>query len=44
MRVLEKAGYLLEGIMRQSAVKEGLILDQLLYAAYSDRKVESSRR
>lgn len=36
-RVLEKAGYVLEGVMRQSAVKDGRLLDQLLYAAYSDR-------
>lgn len=31
-RVLEKAGYTLEGVMRRSAVKEGKIIDQLLYA------------
>lgn len=36
-RVLEKVGYVREGVMRRSAVKEGRILDQLLYAAYSDR-------
>ena len=36
VRVLEKAGYVLEGVMRQSAVKEGVLLDQFLYAAYSD--------
>jgi RimJ/RimL family protein N-acetyltransferase len=36
-RVLEKAGYVREGLMRRSAVKDGVILDQLLYAAYSDR-------
>jgi ribosomal-protein-alanine N-acetyltransferase len=35
-RVLEKAGYVREGLMRRSAVKEGVLLDQLLYAAYSD--------
>lgn len=34
-RVLEKAGYLLEGTMRRSAVKQGEVLDQLLYAAYA---------
>lgn len=34
-RVLEKSGYLLEGVMRHSAVKEGVLLDQFLYAAYS---------
>lgn len=35
-RVLQKAGFTLEGVMRQSAVKEGRILDQCLYAACSD--------
>jgi [ribosomal protein S5]-alanine N-acetyltransferase len=31
-RVLEKAGFQLEGCMRSSAIKDGKILDQLLYA------------
>lgn len=31
-RVLEKAGYRLEGRMRKSAIKDGRIVDQLLYA------------
>lgn len=31
-RVLEKAGYILEGIMRANVVKDGKILDQYLYA------------
>lgn len=31
-RVLEKAGYRLEGRMRRSAVKDGVVHDQLLYA------------
>lgn len=31
-RVLEKAGYLLEGRLRRSAVKDGRITDQLQYA------------
>lgn len=34
VRVLEKAGYVLEGRMRQSAIKDGTIRDQLLYATY----------
>ena len=34
VRVLEKAGYVLEGHLRQSAIKEGKVRDQLLYAAY----------
>lgn len=31
-RVLEKAGYQYEGTMRRSAIKDGAVLDQLLYA------------
>lgn len=31
-RVLEKAGYEREGIMRRSAIKDGRIMDQYLYA------------
>ena len=34
VRVLEKAGYVLEGHLRQSAIKNGKVRDQLLYAAY----------
>ena len=37
-RVLEKAGYLLEGTMRQSAVKDGVVIDQCLYGWVSDKK------
>jgi hypothetical protein len=32
MRVLEKVGYAFEGRMRRSAIKDGKIVDQLLYA------------
>ena len=32
IRVLEKAGFVREGLMRHSAVKDGRILDQVLYA------------
>jgi len=31
-RVLEKVGYVLEGRMRKSVIKDGKVLDQLLYA------------
>jgi len=34
IRVLEKAGYTLEGRMPQSAVKDGRIRDQLMFGAY----------
>ena len=40
-RVLEKAGYVLEGVMRRSAEKDGVILDQFLFAAYNDRPLRS---
>ena len=35
-RVLEKAGYVREGLMRRSAVKDGVVQDQWLYATYDD--------
>ncbi len=35
-RVLDKVGYSLEGHMRKSAVKEGVMLDQWMYAASVD--------
>ena len=34
VRVLERAGYVREGHLRQSAIKDGTIRDQLLFAAY----------
>jgi ribosomal-protein-alanine N-acetyltransferase len=34
VRVLQKAGYVREGHLRQSAIKDGTIRDQLLFAAY----------
>jgi ribosomal-protein-alanine N-acetyltransferase len=34
IRVLEKSGYVKEGVMRQSAIKDGRVRDQALYAAY----------
>jgi RimJ/RimL family protein N-acetyltransferase len=35
-RVLEKAGYLLEARLRRSAIKDGVIVDQLQYAYVVD--------
>ncbi len=32
-----KAGYTLEGLMRRSAIEDGEVLDQYLFAAYADR-------
>ena len=37
-RVLEKAGYTLEGRLRSSVIKDGQILDQLLYAQIRPRR------
>jgi RimJ/RimL family protein N-acetyltransferase len=37
--VLEKAGYVREGILRRSAVKDGKLIDQILYAAYDDDRL-----
>jgi ribosomal-protein-alanine N-acetyltransferase len=36
MRVLEKAGYIREGVLRQSVVKGGQVLDKMLYAVTRD--------
>jgi [ribosomal protein S5]-alanine N-acetyltransferase len=36
-RVLEKAGYLREGVMRQSVFKEGQMIDAFLYAITRDQ-------
>ena len=35
-RVLEKAGYRLEGRLRRSAIKDGTVQDQLLHAIPRD--------
>jgi RimJ/RimL family protein N-acetyltransferase len=35
-KVLEKAGYVCEGRLRQSAIKDGQVLDQFLYAYVAD--------
>lgn len=32
VKVLEKAGYRCEGVLRRSAIKDGVVLDQLMYA------------
>ena len=32
VRVLEKAGFVREGVLRRSAIKAGVVLDQVLYA------------
>jgi RimJ/RimL family protein N-acetyltransferase len=42
-RVLEKVGYVREGVSRRSAIKDGAILDQMVYAI-TDRDRASARR
>jgi ribosomal-protein-alanine N-acetyltransferase len=37
IRVLEKAGYRCEGRLRRSAIKDGVVLDQFMYAKTDDR-------
>ena len=37
-RVLQKVGYRLEGRMRQSVIKDGLVPDQFLYAILRDEQ------
>lgn len=39
IRVLLKVGYVREGTMRRSAIKDGEVLDQELYAAYGDDRL-----
>lgn len=36
MRVLEKAGYVQQGVIKQSVIKAGEIMDEHIYAAYRD--------
>jgi RimJ/RimL family protein N-acetyltransferase len=36
MRVLEKAGYLKEGVLKNNILKKGIILDEHIYAALKD--------
>ncbi|HEV8253929.1 MAG TPA: GNAT family protein [Vicinamibacteria bacterium] len=41
-RVLEKAGYRLEGTLRQSAIKDGKVVDQWMYALVRDDAAASN--
>ncbi|MBI4537507.1 MAG: GNAT family N-acetyltransferase [candidate division NC10 bacterium] len=43
MRVLEKAGYSLEGRLRQAVLKDGRVLDAFLYAIVRDSGPEGPR-
>jgi RimJ/RimL family protein N-acetyltransferase len=43
-RVLEKAGYQLEGTMRSSAIKDGEVLDQCMYARLTTSAVRDQGR
>ncbi|HMD15742.1 MAG TPA: GNAT family protein [Terriglobales bacterium] len=41
IRVLEKAGFEREGVMRRSAIKNGVILDQILFAKVREAGAEA---
>jgi RimJ/RimL family protein N-acetyltransferase len=43
-RVLEKAGYQREGVLRASAIKDGQILDEYLYARVDPESVRAAAR
>ena len=36
MRVLQKSGFVREGLLRQSAMKAGRVVDRVLYARYRE--------
>ncbi|HLG13655.1 MAG TPA: GNAT family N-acetyltransferase [Blastocatellia bacterium] len=38
MRVLEKAGFKFEGRMKKSVIKEGQIIDEMIYAIWRDKR------
>jgi RimJ/RimL family protein N-acetyltransferase len=42
-RVLEKAGYSREGVLRQNVIKDGRVLDQLMYAILRDELPAAGR-
>ena len=42
-RVLEKAGFVREAVLRSSAIKEGIVLDQWLYAITKPGRPSSNR-
>lgn len=42
-RILEKAGFVLEGVMRRHAIKEGRLVDMLLYAKIREQESTSGR-
>jgi [ribosomal protein S5]-alanine N-acetyltransferase len=46
IRVLKKCGYVCEGTMRRSAIKEGVVIDQVLYALTDEdfAHIDLSRR
>ncbi|MES2061564.1 MAG: GNAT family protein [Bacteroidota bacterium] len=37
MRVLEKAGYVQQGVLKQTVIKAGEIMDEHVYLAYPKR-------
>jgi ribosomal-protein-alanine N-acetyltransferase len=43
-RVLEKAGYVVEGRLRRSCIKDGEVLDQMQYAYIAERETMNEKR
>ena len=43
-RVLEKAGYRAEGLLRRSAIKDGRVQDQWMYAILREEVLSATRR
>jgi RimJ/RimL family protein N-acetyltransferase len=43
-RVLEKAGYTREGVLRRSAIKGGIVIDQVLFAITDDDLAAKAER
>jgi ribosomal-protein-alanine N-acetyltransferase len=42
MRVLEKAGYVLQGVLTQTVIKAGEVMDEHIYVAYQDDRSKDS--
>ncbi len=41
MKVLERAGYVREGVLRRSVVKEGEVIDSVLYARVLEEPLDA---
>ena len=41
IRVLEKAGYIQEAVLRRSVIKNGEVMDKYMYAIFKDEQLNS---